>query len=108
LEEDALDKLLSRHGVYKRLKKKKPFILRSVTLIFESFRVYHGTTVTNIEILQKLVWDILRVDPVIYSFLVENADRFDLKDESENYGGPVSKRLAQKALLFAKEEGLLE
>lgn len=109
MEKDAIDRLLERAGVYKRLDEKKEKLNETVTRLIDCYNCYHGSNIeqTQIELLQRLIWDIIRVDPIISSFFVSYADKFELS-ELKSYGGVISERITQRILRDIAGQGLIK
>jgi hypothetical protein len=106
LKEDNLDRILERSGIYQNMQKKRKEILTTISLLFRALEVYHGEYYADPEIIAKLIWDVVRIDPFVIKVLIEN-DRFDLR-ELEGYGGVISRRIVIRMLQMAKGEGILK
>lgn len=81
-----------------------------VLFLCKSYKCYYGKNIDEDEILLHLIWDLVRIDPDIFSCLVRcsNNVTFDLNYVLENYGGLVSKKISKRILGFVKEQGLLK
>lgn len=108
-EKDVADRLLERYGVYRRLEERKEKLKETIVKLLDCYKCYHGLEIDHIqiEILQRLIWDIIRMDPVIASFYFSNADKFGSTD-LESFGGRVSRKITEKILQEAKTEGLIK
>lgn len=105
--DDALDRRLERYGIYKKLSANRTKILLTVSLLNDAFRAYHDSPIEDAEVLERLIWNILRLDPFVISFLVEN-ERFSTDEIRPGiYGGIVSKRLVSRIVEIAKKEGVI-
>jgi hypothetical protein len=104
LKEDALDRILERCGLYKSLYEKREEIVLTLGHLFNAVKTYHGESSdknTSEEVIEKLIWDLVKFDPLIVSTFIEN-ERFDL-NELKEYGGLVSRRIVLKILSIAED-----
>lgn len=108
MEKDTLDTLLEHDKVYSRLSDRKEQLRQIVIKLLECYTIYHGKRISRvkIEILQKLIWDIIRVDPVIMSFYFSHS-QFGLTD-IETFGGCISRKITALILEDAIAEGLIK
>ena len=103
MKEDALDRILERYGLYKSLYEKREEIVLTIGHLLNAMKTYHDglTGKSSLEVLEKLIWDIVKFDPLIVSAFIEN-ERFDL-DELKEYGGLVSRKIVAKILSIAED-----
>jgi hypothetical protein len=109
LDKDVADRLLDRAGVSKRLEERKDQLNQTVTRLIDCYKCYHGSGIEQIqiELLQKLLRDIIRVDPIIASFYYSHADKFGLTD-LESFGGVISKKITERIIRDNIQQGLIK
>lgn len=103
MPEDTLDRLLKNEKIMDHLKSRKQNLHDMFMNLYQAYQQYHPNESVDGVVMDNLVWEIVKLDPIVSSFFLEHNEYMEeLKNKLDD--GIASKRIVKKIRGILKQE----
>ena len=103
MSEDQLDHQLTRSGLRQHFESKKEPYFTMISHFLETWKAVYPHVEISSEVINRLIWEIIRVDPLVSTFFLANDGQY-YEEFAKFEFGFVSKRMVNTIKNFIKQD----